>query len=76
MSKPHDLLPPIPSKALRRSIDDRLLEAASHGVRTEILLAVSQKKLPLTAGVISLLSQPTERAGLREFLRSELGLED
>lgn len=72
MAKPHDLLPPIPSARLRRAVDTRLHEAASHSVRAELLLAIERRSLPLTRGCIDLLDGQEQPRGLLQFLRSRL----
>lgn len=54
MVKPHDLISPMPNRALSKAIDTRLTEAASHSVRAEILLAVAARKLPETREVRNL----------------------
>lgn len=69
-SNPHDLIPPLPRQSLLQAVATRLTERASHSVRTELLLASIQRKLPATATAENILSRRGSQQPIRDFLRA------
>lgn len=73
MTKRHDLLPVMPTNSLRKVVDARLAESASHCVRAELFLAMLDRKLPVTELALSLAAAEADAHGLGRMLTETLG---
>ncbi|MEO6471443.1 MAG: hypothetical protein ABIO14_06530, partial [Aeromicrobium sp.] len=71
-ARPHDIMPPQPSRKLRTSVANRLAEAAGHSIQREFLLAIGLRKLPWSDAAEAALVDDANDHVIQDFLLKKI----